>query len=400
MTDRLVAVVRARLPWVVAGAVVVVALVTTVAVVVFRSGPRQTFTAEFAATPGLYTHNTVNVLGVPAGTITRIDAGQGMVRVTLSLPKSVKVPADAHAIVMAPNPVSERSIELYPPYTSGPTLADGAVIPQSRTAAPLELDAIYDNLDSLATSLGPSGANKNGSVQDVLHSLARLASGNGTNLHDTLVAVANALPAFTSDPDRVAALVTSLDQLTRVLAQHDSSLDRLYGDLASATRTLADERAVLGSAIANLQDGLDQLTRFIRTNKDAIRANTSQLATTAKAIVADQQALIDTFDTAALGFQNFANAVNPNAPCEGGASGSCPALSVRLTMTSNVASIVATYCGATARNAAPILARSLGVGSADTLDTLCVYEASTEQGSKPAPGAPAGPDLGLSRFLR
>jgi ABC-type transporter Mla subunit MlaD len=288
---------------------------------------------------------------------------------------------------------------LYPPYTSGPTLADGAVIPLSRTAAPLELDAIYDNLDSLATSLGPSGANKNGSVQDVLHSLARLAAGNGTNLHDTLVAVANALPAFTSDPDRVAALVTSLDQLTRVLAQHDSSLDQLYGDLATATKSLADERDVLGSAIANLQDGLDQLTRFIRTNKDAIRADTSQLATTAKAIVADQQALIDTFDTAALGFQNFANAVNPNAPCEGG-SGTCPALSVRITMTSNVASIVATYCGATSRNAVPILSRSLGVGSADTLNTLCVYEASTEQGMPPAPGAPTGPDLGLSRFLR
>ena len=399
MIERVLAVIRANLIWVIAGVVAFVVVVTAAAVVLFRSEPHQTFTAEFLATPGLYTHNTVDILGVPTGSVTKVEPGQGVVRVTLSLPKSVKIPAEAHAILMAPNPVSERSVELYPPYTGGKTLADGAVIPLARTAAPLELDQIYANLDSLATSLGPSGANADGSVKDVLKSLARLASGNGTNLHETLVALANALPAFTSDPDRVAALVTSLDKLTKVLAQHDSSIDTLYGDLSSATKTLADERGMLGSAIANLQDALAQLTRFIQANKDAIGSNTRQLATTAQSILANQQALIDTFDTAALGFENFGNAVNLNAPCQTG-PGKCPAINLRLTMPANVASIVANYCGPTIQNAGPILLNSVNKGSASTLNTLCVYESSTEQGVKPAPGAPAGPDLGLSRFLK
>ena len=399
MTDRVVAFVRANLLWVIAAVLALVVVIATATVLLLRGAPRQTFTAEFLSTPGLYEHNSVDILGVSTGTITKIEAKQRVVRVTLSLPESVKIPADVHAILMAPNPVSERSIELYPPYTSGKTLADGADIPLSRTSAPLELDEIYANLDSLATALGPSGANSDGSVQDVLGSLARLADGNGANLHETLVAVANALPAFTSDPDRVAALVTGLDKLTRVLAQHDSSLDRLYGDVAGATRTLADERDMLGSAIANLQSGLDQLSRFISANKDAIGTDTRQLTSTTKAILADQQALIDTFDTAALGFENFGNAVNLNAPCQSG-PGRCPALDVRITLPANVASIVATYCGTTAQHAVPILLNSAGKGTADRLDTLCVYESSTEQGNKPAPGAPAGPDLGLSRFLR
>ena len=88
-----------------------------------------------------------------------------------------------------------------------------------------------------------------------------------------------------------------------------------------------------------------------------------------------------------------------NAPCQTG-PGKCPAINLRLTMPANVASIVATYCGTTAQNAAPILLNSLNQGSASTLNTLCVYESSTEQGVKPVPGAPAGPDLGLSRFLK
>ncbi|MDT4939373.1 MAG: hypothetical protein QOG80_3044, partial [Pseudonocardiales bacterium] len=189
------------------------------------------------------------------------------------------------------------------------------------------------------------------------------------------------------------------DKVSQLLARHDASLDRLYGDLAAATGTLAGERQTLGSAIANLQDGLTQLRAFLSANRASIDATTAQLATTSQAIVRDQQSLIDTFDTAALGFQNFGNAVNLNAPCQSG-SGTCPALSVRLDLPSNVATIVQSYCGTAAQQAAPILAQSLGVGTANTVNTMCVFEFSSEQGSKPAPGAPKAADLGLSRFLR
>ena len=382
-------------------AAVAIALVVAGAVTysVVRSTPTRTYVAEFVATPGLYAHNTVDVLGVPMGSITSIRAGQDSVRVTMQLPAHVKIPAGATAVLMSPNPVSDRFVELYPPYTGGPVLADHAVIPIAHTVVPLEIDQIFANLDSLATSLGPSGANANGSVNDILHALAQVAAGNGTNLRTTLSSIAQALPAFTSDPQRVADLVDSLDRLTRSLAQHDDSIDRLTGDLAGATQELANERDTLGSAIANLQQGLAQLTAFLQANKARLGATTAQLATTTSAIVQEQQALIDTFDTAALGFQNFANAINPNAPCASG-KGTCPALSTRLDLPADIGTIVQDYCGTAAQQGVPILAHSLGAGSANTVNTLCVYEFSTEQGSKPAPGVPNGPDLGLAEFLK
>ena len=364
-----------------------------------RGGPTKTYTAEFTATPGLYQSNAVDILGVPTGSITKISAGQDVVRVRMQLPAHVKIPAGASVVLMAPNPVSDRFVEIYPPYTGGPVLPGGAVIPVERTVVPLELDAIFSNLDDLATSLGPTGANKDGSVSAVLHSLAELADGNGTNLHTTLVSVAKVLPALTSDPQRVAELVQSLDKLTTSLAAHNASIDRLYGDLAGATSELAAERATLGSAIANLQDGLTQLAAFLRSNRAVIGSTTARLTTTVSTVVKDQQALIDTFDTAALGFQNFANAINPNAPCDDG-KGRCTALSVRVDVPSTVGSIVTNYCGNTAQNAVPILASSAGVGSATTLNTLCVFEFAAVQGKKAPPGSAPAPDLGLARFLR
>jgi virulence factor Mce-like protein len=340
----------------------------------------------------------VDVLGVPTGSISSITAGQNVVRVTMHLPRHVKIPADASAVLMAPNPVSDRFVELYPPYTSGPTMADGAVIPVQRTVVPLELDQIFDNLDNLATSLGPSGANANGSVSDLLHALAQIASGNGANLRTTLVSLAQTLPALTADPQRVAQLVDSLDKLSQTLATHNSTIDKLDADLAGATSELASERDTLGAAIANLQSGLAQLAQFLRTNKAAIGADTAQLATTATALLSEQKALIETFDTAALGFQNFANAVNPNAPCDDG-KGHCTALSLRIDMPANVGSIVDTYCGSDLQQSIPILEHSANIGTANTINTLCVFEYSAEQGLK-NPGAPNAPDLGLDRFLR
>jgi phospholipid/cholesterol/gamma-HCH transport system substrate-binding protein len=367
--------------------------------VVDRGGPTRSYTAEFTATPGLYPSNAVDILGVPTGTITRIAAGQDAVRVTMRLPAHVKVPANATAVLMAPNPVSDRFVELYPPYTGGPVLSDGAVIPVERTVVPLELDQIFSNLNDLATSLGPNGANSDGAVSAVLASLAHLAAGNGTNLHTTLVSLAKLLPALTADPTRVSQLIDNLDELSSTLAAHDSTIGRLYSDLAGATSELAAERDTLGAALGNLQQGLTQLAQFLRSNKAAIGATTAQLATSVSAVVKEQQDLIDTFDTAALGFQNFANAINLEAPCDTG-HGTCPALSVRVEVPATVHAIVDNYCGTTAQNAVPILANSAGVGSATTVNTLCVFEMSAVQGNLPPPGAPNTPDLGLDRFLR
>lgn len=375
-----------------------------------RGAPTKTIVAQFVETPGLYTDNAVNILGVPTGHVTDVRTGADFVRVTMEIPQTTKLPENVRAILMAPNPVSDRAIELFPPYTGGPQFSNRSPIPLSRTAVPLSVDAVFGAVDQLSKALGPSGANKGGALSKVVKSLATLTRGNGKNLQNTLAALASALPGFTADPHQIADLITSLDRLSRTLAEHNSTIDSLFSDVATATKELSDERGTLATAIANLQDGMQRVATFIRENRSSIKGSVTNLATTAQALVRDQKSLITTFNTAALGFQNFNRAVDENAPCQPGeGTGICPIVYGRVDLAANTESIIQTYCHSALQEGAPVLVQTVpgikalglsGLTSADTVNTLCVAEYSAVQGRGGSPGAPASPDLGLSRFLK
>ena len=100
-----------------------------------------TITAYFSAATAIYPGDQVRVLGVEVGTIDTIEAQGTQTKVTMRISHATTVPADAQAVIVAPNLVAARYIQLTPAYTgSGPTLADGGVIPVERTAVPIEWD--------------------------------------------------------------------------------------------------------------------------------------------------------------------------------------------------------------------------------------------------------------------
>ena len=389
---------------VVLGTTVALAVVVAVAITayyVFIQQDTYKITARFTATPGLYAGNTVDILGVPTGEIDSITPRPGYVDVVLSLPTDVKVPADAKAVMMAPNPVSDRFVELTPAYTGGPVLRGGAVIGTDRTFVPLELDSIYSAVDTLSKDLGPGGANAHGDLSAVLHAFAKLADGNGADLHNAIQQISAALPALTAHPDDLKNLVDGLDQLTSKLAAHDDTINSLYDDLATATGELADERNTISAAISNLQVGVAEIAQFLKANKAHIGASVRNLDTTLAAILAEQKALIQTFDTAPLGFQNFNRAIDPNSPCltATGAPDNCAALWSRISTTTNAADLVKTYCGSVPDSLFPIILHNLGLADATATHTDCGAEVGLLQGRTGAPGAPTTPDLDLTHYL-
>ena len=386
------------------GAAAALAVVVALAITlyyVFVQQDTYRITARFTATPGLYPDNSVDILGVPTGSIDSITPHAHYVDVVLSLPTTVKIPANAKAILMAPNPVSDRFVELTPAYTGGPSLKPGAVLGLQDTVVPLELDAIYDAVDSLSKELGPNGANKHGDLSNVLHAFARLANGNGADLHAAIQQIAAALPALTQHPDELKRLITGLDQLTGKLVEHDSTINALYDDLANATGQLADERSTISAAISNLQRGLAEVADFLKSNQAHIGSSVRHLDTTLAAVMAEQKALIQTFDTAPLGFQNFNRAIDLNSPCltATGAPNNCAALWSRVDTTANAGLLVNTYCGNEGDSLFPIILHDLGIGSATATHTACGAQVGLLQKRPGAPGSPPTPDFDLTHYL-
>ncbi len=101
-----------------------VALVAAVVVVRFAKGRLDvmTVTAQFDSAAGLYEGNVVAVLGMPVGKVTKITPKGGYVEVDFTVDKDVKVPADVQAATISNSILTDRQIELTPPYRDGPTL--------------------------------------------------------------------------------------------------------------------------------------------------------------------------------------------------------------------------------------------------------------------------------------
>ena len=169
-------------------AVIVAALLVAligvgIAALVTNGGSSMTISARFATAPGLYTGNSVDVLGMPVGKVTKITPGPTYVTVVMQVPSSTPIPARADALVMAPQVVNDRYVQLNPGYTGGPRIQDNAVIPMSRTAVPISVDGIVDSLDQLARALGPNGVNAHAGFR--VFSPARLTPSEAMALHCT-----------------------------------------------------------------------------------------------------------------------------------------------------------------------------------------------------------------------
>ena len=119
----------------------------------------RTITAYFVSATGIYPGDEVRVAGVKVGTIASIEPVGAQAKMMIHVDRDVPIPADAKAVIVAQSLVAARYVQLAPAYeTSGPTMADGAVIPVDRTAIPVEWDEVKAQLTRLATDLGPRAA--------------------------------------------------------------------------------------------------------------------------------------------------------------------------------------------------------------------------------------------------
>jgi phospholipid/cholesterol/gamma-HCH transport system substrate-binding protein len=75
--------------------------------------------AYFTSAVGIYPGDQVRILGVPVGTIDAIEPRPSDVKVTMSVSDDIKVPKDAQAVMISPNLVAARFIQLTPVYSGG-----------------------------------------------------------------------------------------------------------------------------------------------------------------------------------------------------------------------------------------------------------------------------------------
>ncbi|WP_433030136.1 MCE family protein [Actinomycetospora sp. CA-053990] len=275
-----------------------------------QRGSQRTVTAYFENTVGLYTQNEVTIQGIPVGSVDEIVPQGDVVRVTLKVDNDAPVMANPQAVIVAPTLVSDRYVQLGPTYEGGPQLADGAIIPVEKTATPVELDRVYQSLDTIARSLGPNGANRAGALNQLLRSSAGALGGNGELLKSTITELGGAVGTLADNRDNLFATVDNLGQFTNMLARNDGAVRDLNNQLADISAFLASERGNLSTVLATLPPALDDVARFIRDNRDILRTDVRKLANITDILVRQRRAVTEFTNVAPLALGNLTNSYN------------------------------------------------------------------------------------------
>src|SRR5882757_2648010 len=182
-------------------------IVTTLAVVaalaltyggwqLFHKLTNNTIVAYFAQANSLYPGDDVSIMGIPVGSIDKVEPAGDKMKVTFHFPTKYKVPANASAVIMNPSLVASRNIQLEPPYNGGPVLTNHTVIPIERTQVPVEWDDLRDSVSKTVTALGPTPQQPKGPIGDTLQSLADGLAGKGDAINKTLNTLSTSLSAI------------------------------------------------------------------------------------------------------------------------------------------------------------------------------------------------------------
>jgi len=265
-------------------------------------------TAYFAESIGVYKGSTVRVLGVPVGTVDEVRPEGTRVKVTMTLNHGVAIPAGVDAVVVAPSIVSDRYIQLTPAYTGGAQLAGGAVIPQARTAVPVEVDQVYASLAKLANALGPNGANKNSALSNLIKTGAANLAGNGAYLKQMLTQFGGLSKTLGDSSGNLFATIVSLQRFTTMLKNNDGQVRLAENQLAQVSGFLASDRRDLSAAITELAIALNRVKAFIGGNRALIASNVSKLAAITSILARERASLAEALNVAPLAADNLVNA--------------------------------------------------------------------------------------------
>ncbi|BBZ04808.1 Mce family protein Mce3D [Mycolicibacterium chitae] len=294
-------------------AVVLIAVLIGALVTVWPGDGLRRITVEgyFANSNGIFVGDEVRILGVTVGKIESIEPQATRVKIRFSYPAKYEVPADAKAVILSPSLVTARAIQLTPAYTGGPLLEDGAVIPEERTAVPVEWDDFREQLERLTETLQPTEAGGVSTLGSYINTAADNVRGQGADIRNAVVQLAQAFSMLGDHSDDVFSTVENLSVLVSALTNSTDLMRYLNQNIASVTGLLANDPDEVSQAVRNLNSVVADVGSFVADNRETIGTTTDKLASVSQALHDSLDDIKQTLHLTPNVFQNFLNIYQP-----------------------------------------------------------------------------------------
>jgi phospholipid/cholesterol/gamma-HCH transport system substrate-binding protein len=293
------------------GLVLIATLVGAITALATHGRQTRVLVAYFASATGLYPGDSVRVAGVPVGSIDAIEPRHDDVKVTMSLPAGVPLPADVNAVVMAPNLVAARFIQLAPAYESGPLLPTGATIELSRTATPVEWDEVKSELTKLTAQLGPSTDSMKGPLSAFIDQAAETFDGKGESFRDALRELSQTAGRLGDSRNDVFGTIKNLQVVIEALSASNDQIVQFAGHLASVSQVLADSSNRLDATLNALNEALRDARKFLHDNNATLIGQIDKLADFTKTLSDRSEDIEQVLHVGPNGLANFYAMYNP-----------------------------------------------------------------------------------------
>lgn len=266
--------------------------------------------AYFASVTSVYPHDKVRILGVEVGTIDKITAEHGKVRVDFSFDGSYDLPANVRAAVVSPTLVATRFMQLEPAYVSGPTFEDGGTIPISRTASPLEFDDLKGELSRLSKDLGPQGG-ANGPLAEFLNTAAANGQGKGGQFNRMITELSKGLHTLSEGRGDIFGTLRNLQAFVVVLKGLDAEVTTFNTRMADVSDLLDDNGDDLTAAIESVDRAANLVTTFLGDNRGELRNASIKMASLTTALAESRDDIATLLHVGPSTLTNFYNIFSP-----------------------------------------------------------------------------------------
>ncbi|MFI1238910.1 MCE family protein [Nocardia salmonicida] len=272
-------------------------------------GRSTKITADFENIAGMYEGNEIMVLGLAVGKVDKIVPKGTYVEVHMTIDSGVKIPKDAIAAIISPSIVTDRHIEVSPPFTGGETLKSGDHLPKARTRTPVELDTMIKTIDQFAAALKPEpGQEGLGPLSGRV--LYPVLNGNGQKIRETLDALSGALKVGVDNKDAISNIIIKLNELTTMLADNDQSVRDFSDRVTAMSGLLADQAPGLQATLDQLNQFLNNTSTTFAGHQEELAASLTGLTTVTNQLRANSGAMVEIVDVVPLLMQNIDGAIN------------------------------------------------------------------------------------------
>jgi phospholipid/cholesterol/gamma-HCH transport system substrate-binding protein len=248
---------------------------------------------------------------VPVGSIDTIEPRPSDVKITMSVSKDLKIPKDARAVIISPNLVSARFIQLTLAYTGGAVLPDGGSIDLGRTAVPVEWDEVKEALTQLAVQLGPTTGSVQGPLGKAINQAADTLDGKGESFHNALRELSQVAGRLGDSRSDIFGTVKNLQVLVDALSASNEQIVQFAGNVSSVSQVLADSSRHLDNTLGTLNQALSDIRGFLHENNSTLIDTVNKLNDFTQTLSDQSDNIEQVLHVAGPGIANFYNIYDP-----------------------------------------------------------------------------------------